>query len=267
MISDPFLLRLAASFAAGFVVVASVTALADKSGEGPAGFIGGLPGSGPVSLLAIGFTQSTSAAVRAVTLFPLGVSTSMPFLLFYAIPRKMRFWSRMALASGLWAVLAIAVALFAPENFALSVGGGLVVSVIVLFARSMVQTEKASLTGSTAGVKRTILRGILGGTAVTIVVIIGALVGPLAGGVFAGAPVTWSSSLYVTSRSQGLEFSRSLTWTFMRTGALTIIPYAIAAYYVFPMFGIWLGTLLAYAAILPPAYAAWRLTVDSKTGR
>ena len=260
MIPGSFALRVAASFAAGYAVVASVTALADSKGLGRAGFVGGLPSTGPGGLLAIGFTQSTAAAIKAVAAFPLGVGATASFLLFYAAPRTMGFWERMALALGLWALASTALVAWAPGGFALSASVGLVLCVAVLYARSKVVTEKAALPSSSPGLKRTVARGLLGGAVVSAVVIIGAVGGPLAGGVFAAAPAVWSSSLYVTSRSQGLEFSRSLTWTFMKTGVLTAIPFAAAASYLFPAFPILVGAALAYLAISPLAYLAWRLS-------
>lgn len=260
MTPDVFLLRLVASFAAGFAVVAAVTFLADYLGEGPAGFIGGLPLAGPVSLLAIGYAQSAPAAVKALTLFPLSISATISFLLIYAIPRKMRFWKRMTLALLLWALASTGIAIWSPDDFLLSVVFALGVSLVVLYARSKVATVDTVRNGFRPGAKQTALRGMLGGSVVVAVVIISMAGGPQAGGAFAAAPAAWSSSLYVTSRSQGLEFSRSLTWTFMRTGVLTTIPFAVAASYFFSVSGIWLGTLLAYVAISPLAYLALKLT-------
>lgn len=260
MISEALLLRLVASFAAGFVIVAAVTALADLFGEGPAGFIGGIPSSGAVSLLSIGLTQSASAAIKATTLFPLGFSVTFAFLLFYTIPERMQFWPRMSLSLGLWFLAALATAVWGPDDFTLSVAASIVFALGVLLARSRISTNRTHRSTAQPGMRRTVLRGTLGGFVVTTVVIVSEIAGPLVGGVFAAAPAIWSSSLYVTNRSQGMAFSRSLTWDLMRTGALTIIPYAVAARYFFSVAGIWLGTLLAYAAISPLAYLAWRLT-------
>lgn len=259
MLLDEFVVRLLASFGAGFAVVASVTTLADHAGEGPAGFVGGMPWTGPMSLLAIGFTQSAGAAERALTLFPLGASATIAFLLFYAFPPRMRFWRRMASALVLWGMASAAAAVLAPRDFVLSAAAALGVSLLVLYLRSRVPTDRAARTSFAPGPRRTGMRGVLGGSVVAMVVVIGMLGGPLVGGVFAAAPAVWSSTLYVTSRSQGVEFSRSLTWTFMRTGILTVIPYAVAARYFFAVGGIWFGTLCAYLTISPLAYLAWRL--------
>jgi hypothetical protein len=260
MISSDLLLRLAASFTAGSAIVALVTTLADVYGEGPAGFLGGLPTAGGVGLISIGLTQSTTAAVQATTLFPLGFSSTFAFLLFYAIPTRLRFGVRMPIALALWLPASVAIAVLGPDDFALSVAASVAIALVVLFIRRRIVTRETERAPNRPSAKLTILRGALGGFVVTSVVIISVISGPVAGGVFAAAPAIWSSSLYVTSKAQGMEFSRSLTRTFMQTGILTVIPYAIAARYFFSVSGIWLGTLFAYIAISPLALLAWKLT-------
>lgn len=259
MLSDGFALRLLVSFTVGFVVVAAVTTLADYAGEGPAGLVGGMPWTGPTALLAIGYTQSARAAASALTLFPLGTSATAAFLLFYAFPTRLKFRGRMVFALGLWSLASIGIALWAPRAFALSVAVSLTVFMAVLYLRSKITINRVESLVVAPSLRRTVLRGALGGSVVAAVVIIGMVGGPIVGGVFAAAPAVWSSSLFVTSRSQGLAFSRSITWTFMKTGALTAIPYAVSASIYFSVAGIWLGTLLAYITISPLAYLAWRL--------
>lgn len=258
-IPDLFLLRLFASFSAGFVIVALVTALADIFGEGPAGFIGGIPSAGPVSLLFIGLTQSTSAAVQAVSLFPLGFSSTFAFLLFFAAPRQMSLSVRMASALGLWLPISVAIAVWNPQDFELSVPASIVIALVVLLLRRRIHTERTNHLTIRPSLRLTILRGALGGFVVVTVVVLSVVSGPHVGGVFAAAPAIWSSSLYVTAKAKGVEFSRSLTLSFMQTSIFTVIPYGVAAEYLFPAYGIWLGTLLSFIAIAPLAYLAWKL--------
>ena len=253
------LLRLAASFAAGFAIVALVTTLADVFGEGPAGFLGGLPSTGAVSFIAIGLTESTSAAVQATTLFPLGFSVTAAFLLFYAAPKELEFWPRMIGALLLWFLAASAVALWSPDDFAVSVVASVLIALGVILARRMVSTGRTEPSSSRPNAKGIILRGTLGGLVVFVVVVLSMVDSPLVAGIFAAAPAIWASSLYVTNRSRGLEFSRSITRRFMQTGFLVTIPFAIAARYLFTATGIWWGTLFAYVAVLPLGYLAWRL--------
>ncbi len=261
------ILRLAASFAAGFAIVALITALADLFGEGPAGFLGGIPSAGPVSLLFIGLTQSQAAAVQATTLFPLGFSSTFAFLLFYAVPKEARFSVRMALALGLWLPASAAVAVWGPEDFAVSLAASLVIALAVLLIRMRIPTKATTFVATRPTLKLSALRGALGGSVVLSVVLLSEVSGPQVGGVFAAAPAIWSSSLYVTSRARGMEFSRSLTLPFMQTSIFTVIPYGVAARYFFSASGIWWGTLFSFVAIAPLAVLAWRLSVRGSRSR
>ncbi len=259
MTTDVLLLRLLASFAAGFVVVALITALADLRGQGPAGFLGGIPSAGPVSLLFIGITQSQAAAVQATELFPLGFSSTFAFLLFYAVPKTMRFSLRMVLALGLWFPISSVIAIWGPADFYVSLTASVVIVVVVLLLRMRVPTGRGEGSPSRPTLWLSLLRGTLGGMVVTSVVLLSEVSGPQAGGVFAAAPAIWTSSLYVTSRTRGIEFSRSLTLSFMQTSIFTLIPYGVAAKYFFSTSGIWWGTLFSFAAISPLAFLAWWL--------
>jgi hypothetical protein len=110
VIPDLFPLRLLIGFGSGWLVVATVTSVADAYGAGRAGLVGGLPSTGPVSLLIIGVTQSQSAAIQATTLLPLAWSVTFAFLLFYAIPKRMPFGRRILIALVSWFLGALLVA-------------------------------------------------------------------------------------------------------------------------------------------------------------
>ena len=241
-----------------------MTALADIFGEGPAGFLGGIPSAGPASLLFIGLTQSTSAAVQAVSLFPIGFSSTFAFLLFYTVPRKMGPSGRMALALGLWLPISAAIAVWGPQDFEVTVPASVAIALVVLLLRRRIRTERSNHISARPSVRLAMLRGALGGSVVVTVVVLSIVSGPQVGGVFAAAPAIWSSSLYMTARAKGIEFSRSLTLPFMQTSIFTVIPYGFAAELLFPAYGIWLGTLLSFLAITPLAYVAWKLLRPGK---
>ncbi len=266
LISEIEAIRLVASFAAGAVIVGLVTTFADMFGEGPAGFLGGLPTSGGVSLLFIGLTQSTSAAVQATTLFPLGFASTFSFLLFFVAPKKLGLGIRMVVALGLWLPFSVAIALLAPEDFAVSVASSVIIAAVVILIRRRISIPKVEVLPSEPGLELTILRAILGGSVVTSVVILSTVSGPTVGGVFAAAPAIWSSSLYVTSRRRGIEFARSLTLKFMQAGTLTVVPFGIADRFFFSPYGALAGTLLAYVAIAPLALLAWWVTNGRSAG-
>jgi len=253
------LLHLLFAFGSGWLVVAAVTTIADVYGSGRAGFLGGLPSTGAVSLLFIGWSQSQAAAIQATAVFPLSFSVTFAFLLFYSAPSRMMFRPRMAIALLLWFLLSVIVAVLRFDNFILSVviAVGLASTIFILHRR--IRIQDAPHVGTEFSFLRMVLRGALGGCIVCAVVTLSEVGGPLLAGVFAAAPAIWTSSLYVTSDAHGVQFSRSLTNSFMVTGILTVIPYAIAVRYLYSAVGIWWGTVLAYVAISPAAWLAWQL--------
>lgn len=259
MIAYLFLLHIILGFGSGWSVVAAVTTTADVYGTGHAGFLGGLPSTGAVGLLFIGWSQSQAAAVEATAIFPLAFSVTFAFLLFYALPEHRGFGSRITVALLLWFLFSILVAMSGLDDFALSLAVSIVVSSTVFFVhrRMGIGDAPPAQTGFSMG--RMVWRGALGGCIVAGVVVLSAVCGPLVGGVFAAAPAIWASSLFVTNRAHGVEFSRSLTKSFMLTGILTVIPYGVAARYLFSTVGVWWGTLFSYVAISPTAWLAWRL--------
>jgi hypothetical protein len=247
------------------LVVAAVTTLADAYGTGPAGFVGGLPSTGAVSLLFIGLYQSQAAAIQATAVFPLSFSVTFAFLLFYALPERKRFGPRMAAALILWFLLSVLVAASGFDDFSVALAAGVVLSLTVFFVHRRIGIGDTSPAQTRFSVGRMVLRGALGGLVVGGVVFLSSVGGPLVGGAFAAAPAIWTSSLYVTNRSHGLEFSRSLTRSLMLTGILTVIPYAIAARYMFSTSGVVWGTVFAYIVISPAAWVAWVLTQKGGT--
>jgi hypothetical protein len=260
------LLRLLLAFGSGWLVVAVVTAVADAYGTGRAGFVGGLPSTGPVSLLFIGWSQSQAAAIQAAVGFPLGFSVTFAFLLFYALPPRGRFGLRMSVALLLWFSLATLVAVSGLNDFIISVGVSVVAASAVYLALRMIGIKDIPPVPTAFSATRMVWRGALGGCVVAGVVLLSALAGPLVGGVFAAAPAIWTSSLYVTNRVHGLEFSRSLAKSFITVGMLTIVPYGFAVRYLFIDVGVWWGTLLAYVAISPMVWLAWRLSSGRHRG-
>ncbi len=64
-----------------------------------------------------------------------------------------------------------------------------------------------------------------------------------------------------------MEFSRSLTLSFMQSSIFTVIPYGAAARYFFATSGIWWGTLFSFVAVSPLVYVAWRIMLRGSRGR
>lgn len=65
------------------------------------------------------------------------------------------------------------------------------------------------------------------------------------GGIFAGFPAMFITTLIISYKIQGIEFSRAMTKPLLVTGMITIAIYAVAIKYLYLSVGLYSGTLLA----------------------
>lgn len=264
MISDSLLLHLALAFAIGSVWVALVTVTAERAGSTLGGIVGGLPSTSAFSFLFIGINQSSGAAVQATTVFPLAFSFTCAFLLFYEFFAKKGFGIGLSISLLIWFTISALIAISNLRNFTLSLAAGVVISAAIYY----VFTERLNLKKFPPEKMRyTTLqllgRGALAGSIVLVAVIASQIGGSVLGGIFSAFPAVFTSTLYIVNKSEGKEFSRSVTKPLAVSSTLTVIPYGIAVRYLYPSLGIWIGTLISYAIVAPLGFLAYRL-VDRK---
>jgi hypothetical protein len=77
------------------------------------------------------------------------------------------------------------------------------------------------------------------------------------GGIAAAFPAVFTSTLIILYRSKGTEFYRAMTKPLVFSGILTIIPFCVAVRYLYPVLGVWLGTLVSYVLVVPLAFVSY----------
>jgi hypothetical protein len=267
MISASMLLYLPLSFVVGSLWVTIVTVVAERYGSNRGGFIGGLPSTSVFTLVFIGLNQSVKTAVAATTLVPLAFSFSCLFLFFYAIVARRGFGLGIVVSLLLWFLLAAVPIVTNFDNFVLVV----VCSASICFAACLLLTKKIRLKDF-PGEKlhystfQLFSRAMFSGFVVVSAVLLSQISGPAVGGMFSAFPAIFSSTLYITNKSKGVEFSRAITKPLMMVSSLTVIPYIIAVRYSYPVLGIGFGTVFSYLLIVPIAYVYYRIMESKKTG-
>jgi hypothetical protein len=267
MISASMLLYLLLSFVVGSIWVTIVTVVAERYGSNRGGFIGGLPSTSVCTLVFIGLNQSVKTAVAATTLVPLAFSFSCLFLLFYAVVARRGFGPGIAISLLLWFSLAAVLIVSKFDDFVLVV----VCSASICFVACLLLTKKIrlkDLPGEKLHYSRFQLfsRAMFSGLVVASAVLLSQISGPAVGGMFSAFPAIFSSTLYITNKSKGVEFSRAIAKPLMIVSSLTIIPYIIAVRYTFPVLGIGFGTIFSYLLIVPIAYVYYRISESKKAG-
>ncbi len=216
------------------------------------GILGGLPSTSAFSFFFIGINQSSTAAVQATTVFPLAFGITTAYLFFYSFFAKKSFSRGIIISMIIWFALSGLVVASGLNDFALSLAGGIVISSFTYYCF----TKKIKLQNF-RGEKRdykiseVVLRGVGAGSLVLLSVFLSQIGGPVLGGIAAAFPAVFTSTLIIVNKTMGTEFSRSITKPLVLSGILTIIPFSTAVRFLYPSFGIWFGTLVAYALVIP----------------
>ena len=101
-------------------------------------------------------------------------------------------------------------------------------------------------------------RGIFGGFMIAFAVFMSKVGGPVFGGIFSAFPAVFISTIIISYRSQGLEFSRSITKPMFMTGMVTLLVYPLSIRYLYLSLGIFTGTLVSYLISMVSAYVVFR---------
>jgi len=258
MLDILLLLRLVLAFAVGAVWVAAVTGLADHKGSAYA-ILGGLPSTATFSLLFIAVNQSPQTAVDATVAFPVAFSVTNAFLLFYAYLSQWGFKRGISISLLIWFCASTAIVVSGIADYTLSLAASAAISILTfgLFAKKLKIKKAEGKNGYSHG--EIALRGIGAGLLIALSVFLSQIGGPILGGVAAAFPAVYTSTLLIMHRDKGIEFSRQTAKAMAYSGILTVIPYSVAVHYLYPVVGVWVGTVLSYLLVVPLAVAAYYL--------
>jgi len=263
MVTKIFLLQLMLTFLTGtcwiFVTVHAGLRLGSKTG----GFIGGLPSTALLSFFFIGYTQSPAAASSVTTVFPVAIAVSGLFLVVYAFMARRGFLQ--ALFSGLfvWFLLSFIIELWSPENFFINLVIYIVfmpVAFLLLEKYLAVKSFPSKNTGNPE--KQLIIRSVFGGLIVMLTVLVEKTGGPELGGIFAAFPAMFISTLTISYKTIGIEFSKAMTKPLLVTGMITVAVYAIAVRYLYTSTGLYTGTFLSVCIAAISAWLTFRFILS-----
>ncbi|MDO8428169.1 MAG: hypothetical protein Q7S92_03070 [Candidatus Diapherotrites archaeon] len=248
MLDSLFLAKLVLSFFAGGIIISGSIWLGEKLGPKWAGLLIGLPTTSAVGLFFIGFTEGPKIASQAAQISPYVSAICFFYLLgFIALYQKWKkLISSIAIALGFW-FLAAASLVYLNAN-QIWIGAGICFTTILIVIWIMrkvpnkIAIEKASKT-------EIVYRMVFAGTIIALAVILARYTGPLWGGVFGTFPAAYTSTMYLVTKKHGIEFTQSIVKN-IPLGAAGLLAYVLMVHYMYPIYGIWIGTILAYGITL-----------------
>ena len=241
-----FWFKLGMSFLVGGAWVTLSTVAAERFGSKVGGFIGGLPSTVVVALLFIGITQTSLVASRSTTIIPLVQGVNGLFIISYILFVKRGFILSLASSLLIWFLLASILMVIGIRSFLISVVGWvflvLICYLIVERYLRISSKDKVSVHYTSSQI---IFRALFGGAVIGFAVFMGKVAGPMYGGIFATFPAMFISTIVITHRTGGADFSRAVAKALMVSGLINVALYAIAVRYLYVWLGLIYGTAIA----------------------
>ncbi len=241
-----FLQRLLLSVIVAGVWITLATIISEKMGSKMGGMIGNLPSTIFTSLLFIGITQGVDFAAATTITVPLGMFLSTMFLFVFIslVNRGLLF----SVAAGLitWTLLAVifsfvqhaGIVVWSVLYFAGAVG-------TYLFAEHVQKIPSLGKVKRKYSVRQISFRALFAGSIVGLSVVVAQTGSAFWAGLFASFPAMMLSAMVILTLSAGYPFARA-TGKVMLLASTNIVIYSFVAGALFPVVGLWWGTLAAY---------------------
>ena len=254
-----FWLKLSISFIIGCLWVTLTTLSAERFGSKVGGLIGGLPSTVVIALLFIGITQSPQVAAQATTVMPLAQGLNGLFVLTFMVLVRSGLWAGLAGSLLVWLVQSTLLYILNIAAFWISVAGWLVLlfTCYWLIEKQMKVTSRGKLI-ATNSTSQILWRAIFGGAVISWAVWMGKLGGAMLGGIFGSFPAMFLTTLVITYKSGGAEFSRSVGKSLLISGLINVPLYEIAVRIAYPTIGLALGTIAALIFAMGTGYLTYR---------
>jgi len=226
-------------------VVIFITVVAEKYGTKVGGILGTLPTTIIVAFYFIAINKGVDFASRSVAVVPAEIGINLWFLLIFVILTYRSLTIAMTSSFIVWFILSGILYYTNLTNIYIS---------FLIFFISMVATflllEKVKKIKSQGKVKvkytisKILLRGVLAGLFITISVLL-ANIGEVLSGIFSVFPVILTSTMVITYREHGPDFSAGIAKS-MIFGCWSVMSYAIVIHFLYPIYGIAVGSIAGF---------------------
>lgn len=253
---DTFHLQLFISFLLGGLVIALQTLVAERVNPNLRGIILTLPNTVVLGLFFIGLSKSPIDAVEAARLFPLSQIGIYFFITLFAFFIRWGLLPACLTAYSGWTFMAY-ISLHLPDfPFKFSV----IISVLLAFPfYFLVKTlpQNKALDRHPINAKNLLSRALLAGLIVSITLYLSKTLGNTWGGIFSAFPSVLTSTFLIYYFAQGGGVIPSLAQGLFFPGSIGFCVYVGLVIGLYPIYGIWLGTLFAYLGVIA-FLVSWR---------
>ncbi len=253
-----FIFQIVLPFVLSAFVVILVMYIAESFGSKIGGIVGTLPSTIVLAFLFIAFTKGTIFASQAASVVPAELGINVIFLFVFALLIHRSTIFAFLVSFGIWTVLSLLLVVFNMQDIIFS----LVIYFLAVIV-SFIILEKIIKIPSTEKVKvhytlqKIILRGILAGAVIAIAVFL-SNIDTVISGVFSVFPAIISSTMLISVREHGSDFAASMAKS-MILGLSSVVSYATVVHFLYPVYGIIIGTIAGYLIAICVTLAIYKL--------
>ena len=231
------------------LVVILVTIVAERFGTKIGGIFGTLPSTMAVAYIFISLNQNPDFASIAAVVVPATMGVNILVLLIFISVILHGFPQAIIASLSFWGLCSIFL-YFAPIN-------NIFISCLiyaVIMASTFVFIEKYKKIRSQGKVhiiytpKKILFRGLFAGIMVTVAVMM-THINEIVSGIFSVFPSIFLSTMIICAMEHGPQFTTALGKS-MIFGTPTVISYAISIHFLYPLFSLFWGTVIAYGISL-----------------
>jgi hypothetical protein len=248
---DPFIIRLFLSFIVAGTWVTLATVISERFGSKIGGLIGNLPANILVSMFFIGWINGPDYAAQTAITVESGMALASIYMFVLIALLKRHKVKAFLPALLIWFISALLLGSLNGHDIWLGVLFYFAVTIpLFWYAEKYLAIKSVSKSVKIKyGPIELGTRALIAGGTVTTAVAIATLVGPSWGGIAATFPAVMTSTIWLMNRSQGADFARAVGKV-MLLSSLNVVVYILGVHYLFPLYGIVIGTILSYALAL-----------------
>jgi uncharacterized membrane protein (GlpM family) len=238
-------LQIVLPFIFSALIVILITIIAEKYGTKIGGIIGTLPSTIIIAYVFIALNQGIIFASDSVAVVPAEMGVNLVFICIFAI---LAYNSTAVAFFGsffIWIILSGLLLFLNMHNIYLSI----LLFIVSMFFTFIVLEKKYKIKSQGKKIvhytpMKILFRGILTGLIITISVLL-SNIGEVLSGIFTVFPAILSSTMYITVKEHGPNFSAGIAKS-MIFGSPSVMSYATSVHFLYPIYGIFWGSIFAF---------------------
>ena len=242
---ESLLFQVIIPFILSALVVVLVTVIAEKFGTKVGGIFGTLPSTLVIALIFIAVNEGPRFASDAAAVVPAELGINVVFLLVFALLVHRSVPFAFITTFAIWGALSSSLVFFNMDSIFVSVIIYFIAVVGAFFFFFFLKNTPSSLMVKVhyTAIKISfifILAGIFIALAVSL-----SNVGSIISGIFSVFPAILSSTMIISVREHGPDFAAGMAKS-MLLGLSSVVTYATLVHFLYPVYGIMVGTVVAY---------------------